>query len=223
MSHPEPAASAFPSDLNATLDVLSRLISEIQSTPLEQGRLQLVLEDVRSRPHLANLPAALLRIYNEINEAANGIKLTRETIQTQALDHLRDSQNRLTAVNSTTESAAMDLMDGLDRTLGLVDGIAAATDGERDAALDALRNELNLLFGHLQFQDIIAQQVRGITTLIEEVEVRMGRVADLLDNTLSGPREPVSGDSRTLDHNPDASWRPAVNQAVIDAAFATKG
>jgi chemotaxis regulatin CheY-phosphate phosphatase CheZ len=216
---PQPS---LPRDLDATLGVLTRLISEIQSTPTEQGRLQAVLEDVRSRPHLANLPSALLRIYNEINEAVNGIKLTRETIQTQALDHLRDSQARLTAVNSTTESAAMDLMDGLDRTLGLVDGIATASDGDRATALDALRNELNKLFGYLQFQDIIAQQVRGITTLIEEVEVRMGRVADLLDNTLSGPSESGPQDSRVLDHNPDASWRPAVDQASIDAAFAIK-
>lgn len=220
--------SALAADLEATVEVLTRLITEVQSggasvSPEAAARLERIVAAVQARPQLAALPGALLRIYNEIMQALNGIRLTRETIQHQALDQLRDTQERLSQVSTTTESAAMEMMNGLDRTLAVVDALEAGADAERQAQLESLRGELNELFGHLQFQDIITQQLRGITTLLEDVEGRMGRVADLLDHSLGAPvdvreAKPVAA-GYDADHNPDAQWEPTVAQSEIDAAF----
>lgn len=217
-----------PADLDGTIAILTRLIAEIQDGSLDAGesaRLEELVQAVRARPQLASLPATLLRVYNEIMAALSGIRLTREHIQHHALDQLRDTQHRLSQVSNTTESAALEMLNGLDRTLALVDTIEGGSpDADRAAAIETLRNEINNLFGHLQFQDIITQQLRGITDLVEDVEARIGRVADLLDHSLSGPQDgtPSLDDGKMAEpteYNPSASWEHQTEQAEIDAAF----
>jgi len=217
-------------DLDATLAVLNRLIAEIQDSSFDpsgsESRVKELVAAVRARPHLKTLPAALLKAYSEIVAVLSGIRLTRETIQTQALDQLKDTQDRLNAVSSATESAAMEIMNGLDRTLGLLDRLDAAGGGDKEA-LSTLRDEVNQLFGHLQFQDIITQQLRGVMGLVIDVEARISRVADLFDQSLAQPgtgeHPVVTANLKALDphaYNADAVWSQSPErQALADAAF----
>jgi chemotaxis regulatin CheY-phosphate phosphatase CheZ len=219
------AATPAGGDLDATLGVLTRLISEIQNDGFDESRVRELVAAVRARPHLATLPGALLKAYTEITAVLSGIRVTRETIQHHALDQLRDTQERLNMVSSATESAAMEMLNGLDRTVGLVDRLAAAPGGDPEV-LGQLRAELDQLFGHLQFQDITTQQLRGVMSLLVEVETRIARVADLFDKSLASPEEtpaPAKKGPTTEDHNPDAVWvQDSARQAAIDAAFARR-
>ena len=215
-------------DLPETLELLGALIMAVQSQELEESGpqgLRALAVALRTRPQLADLPGLLLKTYNEIASALDGIRLTREMIQANALDQIQDSASRLQEVTSTTESATMQLMDGLDRTLGLLDELerGESANAERCATL---RGQVNELFAHLQFQDITTQQLHGVVQLLVDVESRVGRVADLFDQAVGGrgvlaPEALASRrDFSTLTFNPDASTRDVgTRQALIDAAF----
>ncbi len=58
----------------------------------------------------------LLRAHAEITEILGGIRLTREAIEAHAVERIRETQSKLTDVTSTTESATLELMNGLDRS-----------------------------------------------------------------------------------------------------------
>jgi hypothetical protein len=89
---------------------------------------------------------------------------------------------------------------------------------------DSLRGEVNQLYHHLQFQDIIAQQLNGVAGVLIEVEQRVQTVASLFDEAFGGHRNDTRvGTGVELDpssYNPDASMRGAGDrQALIDEAF----
>lgn len=222
-------ASTLPVDFTETLELLSALISAVQAReiePTDPDGLRAITEALQSKPHLSNLPAMLLKTYNEIASALDGIRLTREMIQTSALDGLQHSTLRLTEVSSTTESAAMELLNGLDRSLGMLDEMEQS-DAASLERLGALRAQINELFAHLQFQDITSQQLQGVMQMLTEVEGRVSRVADLFDQALSGGvlrpgafEGMAKQGSTKLAFNPDATVKDAeARQAVIDATF----
>jgi len=119
----------------------------------------------------------------------------------------------------------MQLMDGLDRTLGLLDDLERGEGANADRYA-TLRGQVNELFAHLQFQDITTQQLHGVVQLLMDVESRVGRVADLFDQAVGGrsvltPEALTSATGvSTLAFNPDATVRDVgTRQAYIDAAF----
>lgn len=168
------------------------------------------------------LPSATLRLSAELSRVLNGIRATRETIQTFSTDRLRDTHARLHEVSSTSESAAMEMLNGLDRTLAMIDDLERSAGAHASPELyQALRAEVNQQYSHLQFQDIIAQQLNGVAGLLIEVEQRVQTVAGLFDDLLGGQR--AAGTGVLLDpqsYNPDATMRGAGDrQAMIDEAF----
>jgi chemotaxis regulatin CheY-phosphate phosphatase CheZ len=205
------AHDTAPQELADTLALLTELIGEIQTrgfTGEPGARVRRLVQALRSRPQLVGLPGAVLTAYNEIAEALHGIRLTRQTIQAHALDRLRHTAEKLSEVTATTESAATEILNGLDRSLAALDRLDGEADERRSAAAAALRAELNQLFGHLQFQDITSQQLRGVMQLLAEVEERITRVAELLDHSLNPgtaapPRPQAAGDPQS--YNPDAT------------------
>jgi len=226
---PRSTAADLTPDLPETLDLLGALIMAVQSQELEESGpqgLRALAVALRTRPQLAELPGLLLKTYNEIASALDGIRLTREMIQANALDQIQDSASRLQEVTSTTESATMQLMDGLDRTLGLLDDLERG-EGANAERYATLRGQVNELFAHLQFQDITTQQLHGVVQLLVDVETRVGRVADLFDQAVGGRRvltpEALALAAKgpaTLAFNPDATTRDVgTRQAYIDAAF----
>jgi hypothetical protein len=180
------------------------------------------MESQKPGPDADAIPSAMLQLSAELSRVLNGIRLTRETIQTYSTDRLRDTHARLHEVSSTSESAAMEMLNGLDRTLAMIDELEHSAGGNGSPELyQALRAEVNQQYSHLQFQDIIAQQLNGVAGVLIEVEQRVQTVAGLFDDLLGGQRS--QGTGVVLDpqsYNPDATMRGAGDrQAMIDEAF----
>lgn len=212
--------------LQRSLDLLHRLYLDVEAADAELDggtRIRETVEALRRQPDLPALPRTLLRVHAELARAQQAIREVREAIQSYSIDRLRDTHARLSEVSSTTETAAMEMLNGLDRTLAMIDQLES---GSRDAApktmCEALRNEVNQLYGHLQFQDIIAQKLHGVSALLVEVEQRVDAVANVFDDPLeagapksAGPKLPEA-----ISYNPDASMRDTPQrQAMVDAAF----
>ena len=219
-------ATALAGELETTLALLQDLVAELGRVRDDwsgSGRVQELLETLRRRPDLNALPRVLLMAYTTISDALSGIRLTREAIHTHTVQRLHDSHSKLTEVSTATESATMEMMNGLDRSLAI---IAELEQGKvSDPALfDRLRDEVNGMFNHLQFQDITTQQLAGVAQFLDDIELRIAGVVGLFDTALGGPGQAgVSAaplDSRNLAFNPDASLRETeARQALIDAAF----
>ena len=171
------------SELETTLGMLGRLIEVLRSADTDEeafSQAKGLLEDLHQRSELHELPKLLLKTYSEVTAALGGIRLSREAIQLQAIDRLKVTHEKLSKVSSETETAAMRIMDGLDRSLGLIDKLSGQQtegDNELQETLESLRKEVTELFNHLQFQDIIAQQLSGAADLLSEVEGRLESVA----------------------------------------------
>lgn len=219
-------------ELESTMKLVSELVSELQRMESQlnslhnSGRVREIIAALRLRPNLEQLPKALLGVYSEISEALHGIRLSRETIQSYSTDRLRDTHARLGEVNSTTESAALEMLNGLDRSLQLIDRIEQdgelASGAARKEAFDSLRNEVNQLYSSLQFQDIIAQKLHGITALLADIEGRIETVAAFFDGGQHAP-EPVAGELPAPgSYNPDATMSDAAaRQAAADAVLSS--
>jgi len=182
--------------------------------------------DLRGRPNLATLPNLLLRVYTELTVALSGVRVTRETIQMHSVERFRNTHARLSEVSSATETAAMEMLNGLDRTLAMIDQLEGTTDDRRPSheMCDALRTEVNQLYGCLQFQDIVTQQLHGVTALLVEIEERLESVAQLFDEpTADGQGGAPSAAQAPVDpatFNPEATMRDVVGrQAMIDETF----
>lgn len=223
---PAPARdAALDEDLEGTLRLLGDLIRAVQAidTPHESVKhVQALVRELQARPQLQQLPTLMLKVHQEITQALDGIRATRETIQTHSLSRIKDTHARLTEVSSTSENAAIEMLNGLDRSLALIDQIEQG-GGEAKAGYDALRDEVNALYGHLQFQDIIAQQLHGVTALLAEIEHRMQTVATLFDEAGSRKAVPSLKVVDAQAYNADARFdgaaeRQAAADALISAA-----
>jgi chemotaxis regulatin CheY-phosphate phosphatase CheZ len=217
--------SALGQELQTSLDLLHRLFLEVDAagpTINQDDQARLAVDAVRQRPNFAGLPKVLTRVYSDLAVALSGIRVTRETIQKHSMERLRNTHVRLSEVSSATETAAMEMLNGLDRTLGMIDQLERTTDDRRPshAMCDALRTEVNQLYGCLQFQDIITQQLSGVAALLIEIEQRLEGVAHLFDDA---PTDELTAGRAAEAHldptafNADATMRdPAERQAMID-------
>lgn len=217
-------------EVQTTLDLVDELVAALQDHPPEgagAGRVTELVGRLSRQPRLLELPAVLLHAHEQITEILAGIRVTRATIEAHAVERIRDTQNKLSDVTLTTESATLELMNGLDRSLELINslearaGAAAATDGFED-----LRGHVSTLYNHLQFQDITAQQLQGVTHSLIDLEVRVTAAATLFDRGFGTTPAPVHaellapGASRHLAYNPDATMRRGTaDQALIDRTF----
>jgi hypothetical protein len=220
---------ALATELDTTLGLTAELVQAVRAlsgSDRSDAIVQLA-ERLAARPALTDLPAMLLRAHAEITDILSGIRITREAIQAHTVDRLRDSKDRLQDVNATTESATMELMNGLDRSMELIGSIEAQAQGQANTVgFEALRSHLNTLYNHLQFQDITAQQLQGVGAALLDIELRMSAVSALFDHGAmaanSALPRPIAPDesSAGLAFNPDASMHHSrTDQATIDAAF----
>ncbi len=201
-------------------------MSDPHTNPVDPGRSPSLDELQRDADDLSG---TILKIHSEIREALGGIRQMREAIESFSAQRLRDTQARLDEVSSTTENAALEILNGLDRTLAMVDELQVGIGPDRrppGEVCDALRAEVNHLYGCLQFQDIVAQQIAGAGALLGDVETRLVAVAVLLDGSRAwkGPsnRPAPPAERGSGAYNANASVRDvAGRQALIDQAFGT--
>ncbi len=223
------------SELEGTLGLLTELVDELKTNEAENqdmNRVNELVEALSSRSSLVELPKVLLNVYSEISAALGGIRLSREAIQSHAIDRLQDTHAKLDKISTETESATNLILDGLDRSLAVIDQIAEASGNgqepdEKDKAVqnsvDTLRNEVMELFNHLHFQDITAQQLRGANELLVDVEGRLDALAAVFDPARMGGGA-LDEDPTKLDHNAEASMddaesRQALADETVKAAF----
>jgi chemotaxis regulatin CheY-phosphate phosphatase CheZ len=222
---------ALASELETTLGLLSELIGELQRTRQDwpsSGRVQELVARLADRSDLAELPTVLLRAHAGITEVLGGIRLTREAIEAHAVERIRETHDRLSDVTTTTESATLELMNGLDRSIELVNSLEQQANGKASAqGFQQLRDQVSALYNHLQFQDITAQQLQGVTHSLLDLEVRVAAVASLFDQNATEVVHAESlrrvldqGSSANLAFNPDATMKRTVaDQSMVDEAF----
>jgi chemotaxis regulatin CheY-phosphate phosphatase CheZ len=184
--------------------------------------------DSRPASTLAELLEVMVRAHREILEVVESLQRSRGVIQKASVKRLQNTNLKLREVSATTELAAADMLDGLDRALGLVDQLAeggdASAGGEREAAADELRDELHGLIGLLQFQDITSQQLAYASGVLEDVEERLVRILEIFGGD-RGEGESESEPDEILweapiDADPEATARNAPGrQALADEIF----
>lgn len=176
---------------------------------------------------ISDLPNILEQANAQILTVLARVRESRAALQLTALERLQTTHEKLREVSSTTEDAAIDIMDACDRATELVDELdaldsVAAPDRSRAAAVRAtLRDEVYLMMAALQFQDITAQQLSHAASVLVEMEGRLLDVARLFDHNLDGfTGSPigVAPDGRSFD--PNATTRDVKGrQALADALF----
>lgn len=211
-------------ELDQTMALVDELVREIRAGALpsrSNGRLLALAGLLERRPDLTALPGLILEAYAQVADALGGIQRSREAIAHYSFGRFSLGHARLSEVTQATESATLELLNGLDRSLALVDAIAAfVPDQAAQEPVERLRHEVNELYGHLQFQDITAQQLAGMATRLEEIEARV-RTALCLFECGSTATAPVS--STALSFNPEATFEAVESrQAIIDAEFARR-
>jgi hypothetical protein len=219
---------ALATELETTLGLLAELITQLEGQRTEWSaspRIRELVHLLAGQPNLAELPAVLLRAHAEITAVMGGIRLTRETIEAHAVERIRDTKDKLSNVTSTTENATLELMNGLDRSIEMINHLETQSNhAEATSQFQVLRDQVSALYNLLQFQDITTQQLEGVGAALLDLEVRVGAVSALFDRAL-GPRTDVlppapQGSSAHLAFNPDATMqRSRSDQAAIDAAF----
>lgn len=218
---------ALAADLQTTLRLLDELITELFEHEPEwagSGRLADLIARLAVQPHLVELPAVLLSAHAEMTGILDGIQQTRAALEAHAVGRLRDTQGLLTDVNATTEQATLQLLNGLDRSLELIDSLERQAEGQGSGAdFRELRSQVSALYHHLQFQDIAAQQLQGAAHALLDIELRVSAVAGLFDRALTGSDRAapvVDGGASQLAFNPHASMgRTGTDQALVDQTF----
>jgi hypothetical protein len=180
---------------------------------------------------LGDLAAVLDRANAQIVAVLSRLREGRAAMQHTAV--VRITQDKLREVTAATEDAATNIMDACDRATGLVDeldGLEHHGSSDRDKAASlrgALRDELFLMMGALQFQDITSQQLAHASAVLDEMEQRMLEVARLFDPamTLELPMPLAQRPDVELAYDTNATTRNADNrQALADSIFtAMKG
>ncbi len=175
---------------------------------------------------LADLPLILERANNQIRSVLAHLRETRTALQTTTFDKLQTTHDKIREVTSATEDAATNIMDACDRASQLVDEldtIDAAETPDRQKAVEVrstLRDELFMMMGALQFQDITSQQLAHASTVLVEMENRLADIANLFDSSISveRPLASLAIDEKSFD--PNATTRNAEErQHLADEIF----
>lgn len=179
---------------------------------------------------LGDIAALLDRANTQIISVLTRLREGRAAIETTAVGKVRLTQDKLREVTSATEDAATNIMDACDRANGLVDEldtIDASESPDRAKASDlrgSLRDELFMMMGALQFQDITSQQLAHASAVLDEMEQRMIEVAKLFDpaTSLELPKVAAAADGSQLLYDANATTRNADSrQALADEIFTT--
>ncbi len=183
-----------------------------------------------NRGGLSELPAILERANAQILGVLSRLRETRAAIESTALEKLASTHEKIREVTSATEDAAINIMDACDRAAQMVDELDTidaepTPDRERATSVRAgLRDELFLMMGALQFQDITSQQLAHASAVLVEMETRLIDVARLFDANVDVAEahrpEHDAPDAKTYD--PNATTRDSESrQALADEIFTT--
>ncbi len=178
---------------------------------------------------LSELPQILEQANAQILNVLSRLRESRVALQTTALEKLATTHEKIREVTSATEDAAINIMDACDRATQMVDELdtidaEASPDREKAGGIRAnLRDELFLMMGALQFQDITSQQLSHASAVLIEMENRLLDVAKLFDHNADHVRAVSEGgygapDQTTYDPNA-TTLHAETRQALADEIF----
>jgi chemotaxis regulatin CheY-phosphate phosphatase CheZ len=234
MSPKQPSELLYDSE--ATLRLVDTAIQDMgeldaDEPPSIEQRLRASLTPSPSMG-LSGLSDMLARGYAEILGVLDSLRQSRHLLERAAVEKIQHTHDKLREVSDATETAATDILNGLDQANTMVDALDAyaAEHGEPDdraaGIRTALRDELFALMGHMQFQDITSQQLNYASAVLTEMETRLAHIARVFDPAAFGvaPTEPAAAaDTGPVTFDPNASTQNrAERQAVADQIVATK-
>jgi hypothetical protein len=173
---------------------------------------------------VTDLPDTLLKAHAEIVNVLRRIRASRDALEQATVGRLQHTTEKLAEVSTATEVATNGILDGLDRALvfvGELDALADSDEAKSATVRGSLRDELFQAIGCLQFQDITSQQLNYASSLLVDMETRLGALSDALDpNGIVELAPQVDESCRTFD--PGASIHGADRrQALADSIFET--
>jgi hypothetical protein len=210
-------------DSEASLRLVDHAIEELGTaggvTDLDR-EARAFLEHAMTEPGgFAELSRTLLRAYAETAGIMIRIRDSCGMMDNTGVDRLQQVHGRIREVSSATETAATDMLDGLSRTHRLIDQLdvaAAVSDDDRHRMLASVRDELSGVMNHLQFQDITAQQLGHIASLLADMRTRINQIVTIFAQPTAQCPDPIAG---TFD--PHATTAPSGDrQAIADEIFA---
>lgn len=216
-------AEAVLYESEAALRLVDTELDELRSSDVREARFISV--------SLGDLPIILEQANQQIQNVLAQLRATRAALQNTTFDKLQATHDKIKEVTSATEDAAINIMDACDRASNLVDELDAIDQAEtpdRAKATDlrlTLRDEIFLMMGALQFQDITSQQLSHASAVLIEMESRLIDVAKLFDSTITVERSvsQVSLPPREQTYDPNATTKNAdVRQALADQIFTLK-
>ncbi len=224
-------------DSEATLRLVDNALDDIRGLESEhsqmEAQMRTLIGSLVDQPRgLAALPQVLLRAYAEIMGVLESLKESRGMLEKAALDKIQHTNQKLLEVTSATESAATDIMDGVDRALAMVDELDAeegdSAAGRGPEIRGALRDELFGMMGSLQFQDITTQQINYACSVLAEMERKLNQIAHVFDpRTFGLDLRPAAADAERA---PQVAFDPAATtadaeqrQALVDQIFTRTG
>ncbi|MEP6619838.1 MAG: hypothetical protein ABJE47_10995 [bacterium] len=220
------SASELLFDSEASLRLVDNAIGEFKPDPVDGDEAEQVkFGDLES---LTKLPQTLFRAYNEIRSILERLRVSRSILEQSAMDKLAHMHDKLKEVSSATELAATDILDGLDRSVAMVDELDTIAETPDDAARGTeirgrMREELFGLMVHLQFQDITTQQLAYASSVIMDMEQRLAQLASIFDPSTMKVDEAYTQAPTTVAFDPEASNSDASDrQALADSLFTVK-
>ncbi len=174
---------------------------------------------------VAELPQMLLQAFGEICAVIDSLRESRDSLQRSTVSRLLHTTEKLQEVSNATELAATGILDGLDRSLALVDtleSLDASGNADAEAARGQLRDELFTAQAALQFQDITSQQLNYASSILVDMEQRLRELARTLDPAAAATYATAPG-LKIVDpaaYDPNATTRDGeVRQALADSIF----
>ena len=177
-----------------------------------------------------------VRAMGEVHAMLDSIRNGREHIRAATSERLAHTNLKLDEVSSATATAAIDIMDALDRAIAKVDELETeevVADADKATAIRGdLRDELFAVMGHMQFQDITSQQIMHVQSLLGEMEQRLSDIANLYDAqsgdqsasaTASQIAQRAHRDGHSFDPNAtlaDAETRQALADELVERGSA---
>ena len=202
-------------DSEASLRLVDHAIEELSSSGADLDReTRGFLEQVMAQPGgFAELSRTLLRAYAETVGIVQRLRESCGMVDPDGLDRLQEMYVRLRDVASATESATNDILSAVNRSLAAIECAATASDSQRPVIFASLKDELNRVADHLQFQDITSQQLGHVANLIADMQHRI--------MISKPPSSRARGEAAVFDPNASATVSHD-RQAIADEIFAVR-
>ena len=209
-------------DSEASLRLVDHAIEELNETGAEiDDDARGFLEHVMSQPGgFAELSRTLLRAYAETVGIVQRLRESCGMVDPDGSDKLQQMHGRLREVSTATETATTGILDSVTRALAIADRLDSATEADRKRLVAQLKDELRGVPNHLQFQDITAQQLSHIASLLADMRRRISQIT-----TMFAPPAVNFAKEEPAAFDPNATAVAGANllgQAVADEIFAVR-